>query len=144
MKKAGLTAKEVEAKLQELCGNMAAVARYFGVTRQAVWDFVHRRARLQQVAADIREGMKDHAESSLYAAVLRGEAWAVCFFLKTQARDRGYTERQEHHHSGPSKGGAIPLTVENLSDAELDREIEAIEAEEARLEAGAPPKAQAS
>jgi hypothetical protein len=36
---------------------------------------------------------------SLYSAVLRGEAWAVCFFLKTQARDRGYVERQDHHHA---------------------------------------------
>jgi hypothetical protein len=95
MKKAGLNAKEVEGKLIELSGNMAAVARHFGVTRQAVWDFVHRRAELQQVAMDIREGMKDHAESALYNAALAGEAWAVCFFLKTQARDRGYTERPD-------------------------------------------------
>jgi hypothetical protein len=75
-----------------LSGNMAAVARHFGVTRQAVWDFVHRRAKLQQVATDLREGMKDNVESALYNAALAGEAWAVCFFLKTQARDRGYSE----------------------------------------------------
>jgi hypothetical protein len=27
--------------------------------------------------------------------VLKGEAWAVCFFLKCQARERGYVERTE-------------------------------------------------
>jgi hypothetical protein len=27
--------------------------------------------------------------------VLAGEAWAVCFYLKCQARDRGYIEKQE-------------------------------------------------
>lgn len=93
MKKGDLTAETVEAKLRELNGNMAAVGRHFGVTRQAVWDFVHKRVTLQAVAKDIREGMKDHAESALQAAVLRGEAWAVCFFLKTQAKDRGYVEK---------------------------------------------------
>lgn len=42
-----------------------------------------------------RERMKDIGELSLFRAVMAGEAWAVCFFLKTQAKDRGYIERQE-------------------------------------------------
>jgi hypothetical protein len=108
MKKGGLTAEMVEARLREFSGNMAAVARQFGVTRQAVQDFVRRRVKLQQVANDVRESMKDHAESSLYKAVLDGEAWAVCFFLKTQARDRGYVEVLE--------GGAKPLLVKLVRD----------------------------
>jgi len=39
--------------------------------------------------------MLDNAESVLYKAVLNGEAWAVCFFLKCQGKSRGYIERQE-------------------------------------------------
>jgi hypothetical protein len=92
MKKGGLTTATVEARLRELSGNMAAVARSFGVTRQAVWKFVQARPTLQAVADDVRESMKDHAESALQAAVMRGESWAVCFYLKTQAKDRGYVE----------------------------------------------------
>jgi hypothetical protein len=90
-----LTIEGVEAKLKDLQGNMAAVARAFGCSRQAVWKFVQGRQTLLAVQHDLREGMKDHAESALHAALLRGEAWAVCFFLKTQAKDRGYVERQE-------------------------------------------------
>jgi hypothetical protein len=41
---------------------------------------VFRREKLKAVAADIREGMKDNAESVLYTAVLGGEAWAICFY----------------------------------------------------------------
>jgi hypothetical protein len=48
--------------------------------------------------------------------VLAGEPWAVCFYLKCQAKDRGYIERTEH--------------VGRSSDPELD---EAINAEIARL-----------
>jgi hypothetical protein len=90
-----LTGPGVEQKLREYHGNFAAVARHFGVTRQAVQRFIGRRPKLQEVAHEARESMKDHAESALYAAVLRGEAWAVCFYLKTQAKDRGYVERAE-------------------------------------------------
>ncbi len=95
MKKGGLTVETVEAKLHEYSGNLAAVARSFGVTRQAVHDFVRKRPALLAAANDVREGMKDNAESSLTKAVLKGEAWAVCFYLKTQAKDRGYTEKSE-------------------------------------------------
>ena len=34
---------------------------------------------------------------------------AIIFFLKTQAKDRGYVERQEQEISGPG-GGAIPIS----------------------------------
>jgi hypothetical protein len=95
MKKGGLTAEAVEAKLLELHGNLAAVGRHFGVKRQSVWGFVNSRPSLRAVATSIREAMKDNAESALYTAVLKGEAWAVCFYLKTQAKDRGYVERAE-------------------------------------------------
>jgi hypothetical protein len=88
-----LNAKAVESKVRELNGNLAAVGRFFGVSRQAVHDFVAKRPKLVAAVADCREAMKDHAESSLYRAVLAGEAWAVCFHLKCQAKDRGYVEK---------------------------------------------------
>lgn len=102
MKNGGLTANLVESRLREHRGNMAAVARSFGVSRQAVWDFVNRREKLKAVAVDVRESMKDDAESSLQTAVLEGEAWAVCFYLKTQAKDRGYTELNKMALTDPS------------------------------------------
>lgn len=120
MKKGGLTAKEVEAKLRELHGNMAAVGRVFGVTRQAVYDFCKKRPSLMAVSADVREAMKDNGESALYAAVLRGEAWAVCFYLKTQAKDRGYTERQEL--TGKNGG---PMEHRDMTDDQLRARIAA-------------------
>src|SRR5262245_57006377 len=90
-----LTCEALAARLREGNGNMAAAGRAFGVTRYAVWKFVRNHPSLREVILDCRESMKDHAESALQAALLRGEAWAVCFFLKCQAKDRGYVERQE-------------------------------------------------
>lgn len=85
----------VAAALVELSGNYAAVARRFNVTRHAVEKVVANSEHLQQVAYDCRQGMLDNAESALFKAVLAGEAWAVCFFLKTQGKKRGYIEKQQ-------------------------------------------------
>src|SRR5678809_72727 len=85
----------VASAMTELRGNVAGVAQRFNVTRQAVASLIEKTPPLQEVQRDAREGMKDNAESALYRAVLNGEAWAVCFYLKTQAKDRGYIERSE-------------------------------------------------
>jgi hypothetical protein len=92
---AKLTVETVEAGMKEKSGNLAAVARALGCARQSVWAFVQKHDRLKELAHDLLEAMKDNAESSLHAAILRGEPWAICFFLKCRARDRGYVERQE-------------------------------------------------
>ena len=44
--------------------------------------------------------MIDFAESSLYKQIKDGNTSATIFFLKTQAKRRGYIEKQEIEHSG--------------------------------------------
>lgn len=110
---AKLTAILVEQKLREASGNFAAVARAFGVTRTAVWDYINRRPALQAVAKECRETMKDNVESSLYSSALAGEGWAVCFFLKTQAKDRGYIERVELEHGGDVRQRVVEEVVDS-------------------------------
>lgn len=60
--------------------------------------------QLQQVVHDARQSMCDNAESALNRAVINGEAWAVCFTLKTQAKDRGYVERTQQEITGRDGG----------------------------------------
>lgn len=98
MKKTALEATAVEAKLRKLNGNMAAVARALGVHRSTVKRFIDKRPSLQETMLDLREAMKDNAESALYSAVLAGHSWAVQFYLRTQAKERGYSERTELRH----------------------------------------------
>jgi hypothetical protein len=83
------------AALTQLNGNIAAVARRFKVSRSTVTTFIDNDPALKAVLSDAREGMLDDAEGVLYKAVKKGEAWAVCFFLKTQGRNRGYLEKQD-------------------------------------------------
>ncbi len=101
-----LTAESVTAAIRDMNGNISAVARRLGVCRQTVYFYIERDPSVKDVLTEARETMLDNAESSLYRAVLAGEAWAVCFFLKTQGKARGYVERQE---VTGADGGAIVM-----------------------------------
>lgn len=104
----------VAAALADLDGNVSAVARRFGVTRGAVEQLIAKNELLQQVVRDAREGLLDEAESALNRAVKEGAAWAICFFLKTQGRCRGYIERQDINQTTQ-----VVTTAEALTDEEL-------------------------
>src|SRR4051794_8428004 len=85
-----LSEKAVETQIRSTRGNLAAVARAFGVSRAAVCDYVSHRPGLKEVTQEARETVLDFAEDALIEKVLAGEPWALTFFLRTQGRSRGY------------------------------------------------------
>lgn len=98
------TQKQVEAALIAMSGNVSAAARSLGMQRHHLHKIISRSEKLQQVVYDARQSMCDNAESALNRAVINGEAWAVCFTLKTQAKDRGYVERTQQEITGRDGG----------------------------------------
>lgn len=108
-----LVAEVVAAELVALRGNVAAIARKLGVARSSVIEFIQARDTLLAIQADVREGRLDDAESALDRAVLAGEGWAICFLLKTQAKGRGYVEKQQVEHSGGTTQTIIYLPQKN-------------------------------
>jgi uncharacterized protein YabN with tetrapyrrole methylase and pyrophosphatase domain len=92
---ARLTVKDVKRELEQWRGNMAAVGRALGVTRQGVWDYVQKHEALKEVQKELRETFVDNIESGLYSAAIAGNVTAQIFILKTLGKDRGYVERQE-------------------------------------------------
>jgi hypothetical protein len=108
------TPAQVIHAVEQNKGFLYLAAKSLGCHHSTLLDY---RERYPEVAAafDVQRGeMIDTAELSLYNAVLKGEAWAVCFLLKTQAKDRGYTEKHEHLH-----GGKLRL-VEEIVDGNQD------------------------
>lgn len=103
-RKPRITDKQIEAALIAMSGNVSAAARSLGVVRFWVHQRISRSEKLQQVVHDARQSMCDNAESALNRAVINGEAWAVCFTLKTQAKDRGYVERTQQEITGRDGG----------------------------------------
>lgn len=109
------TVDEYTVALRQAKGMVSHAAVLLGVSQQAVSHRVGRSTVLRQVLADAREAMKDTAEMRLFDRIDAGDAWAICFYLKTQARDRGYVEKQEHEHTGPA-GGPFRIVVETVDD----------------------------
>lgn len=81
--------------LRQTKGMKGPAAKMLGCSWNTVDNYAKRHATVQKVIDEERESMTDVAELSLYRAVQGGEAWAVCFYLKTQGKKRGYVERQE-------------------------------------------------
>lgn len=70
-------------------------ARSLGCNPATIYKRMQRNPEIEQAIKDKREEFIDSAETALKQAVGGGEAWAVCFTLKTIGRQRGYYERQE-------------------------------------------------
>ena len=89
------TEAQAVAALLACYGNVSAAARRLDVAHPTLWNRIKRSARLQEARVEATEQALDLAEESLITAVKAGEAWAVCFLLKTRGKRRGYVERQE-------------------------------------------------
>lgn len=84
--------------LERAGGCQAIAARALNVSRVTMYRYLQRWPVLKELIEEQTELRLDEAEVALRSAVLKGEAWAVCFFLKTRGKQRGYVERTEHQH----------------------------------------------
>jgi hypothetical protein len=89
------TAEQIIDALGESHGMIAPAARSLGCSRDTIRRYLAEYAEIAQAIADEREATTDLAENKLRDAIIRGEAWAICFYLKCMAKDRGYVERGE-------------------------------------------------
>lgn len=89
-KRKPLTVGRIMPHVIERRGNISAVARALGVSRQTIYRHIEKSAKLQKAVASAREERIDLAESQLDAAVERGEPWAITLMLRGIGRERGY------------------------------------------------------
>lgn len=106
--RARVTIQQIEEQLIALDGNTAAVGRSLRISRQAINQRIQKSPRLLKLIDELRETNLDEAENQLMNAIRRGEGWAVCFYLKTQGKKRGYVERSE---LTGADGGAIQVST---------------------------------
>jgi hypothetical protein len=94
-KKEQLTPEQVIEALTATGGLAYVAAERLGVSARTVYNYANRYATVREAIQHQKGKRLDAAEASLWKAVLAGEAWAVCFYLKTQGKERGYVERTE-------------------------------------------------
>jgi len=77
-------------------GLITTIADRVGCSRPTVYTAISKYATVKQAIEDERESMKDFTENQLFKQIKDGNMTAIIFYLKTQAKDRGYVERQEY------------------------------------------------
>src|SRR3972149_6128003 len=81
--------------IHETKGLVSLAAQRLGCGRRTMYRYIRKFPTVAQALQEEREAMTDLAELALYNKIQQGEGWAVCFYLKTQGRHRGYIERHE-------------------------------------------------
>ena len=89
------TPAQVVEALKATQGLSALAAEKLGCTAQTIYNYAERYASVRDVLAHQREKRLDIAEGQLWRLVQDGNLGAIIFFLKTQGRGRGFTERHE-------------------------------------------------
>jgi hypothetical protein len=107
--------KNIKKAIIESKGILSVAASKMGITRATLYKRIKKHEGLQDVVNEARETLKDFAESKLLSNMNEGKEASIFFFLKTQAKDRGYVERQEI--SGPDSGPVeINVTLDGYQE----------------------------
>ena len=76
-------------------GFVTEVAKRLGCSRNHVHVLRRKWVAFENAFIDEKEKQKDFAEGKLLSQIKAGNMTGIIFYLKTQAKDRGYIERQE-------------------------------------------------
>lgn len=104
----GYTAEEVVAAIEGSKGFVTIIGKRLGCSARHVYNLLDKYATARDALANEREGMRDFAEGMLYKRIEGGDTTVIIFYLKTQAKERGYVERQEVTGAG---GGEVRAEV---------------------------------
>ena len=94
-KKNGYTAEQVIAALTKAEGYVSQAASILGCSPRTVYNYRDRYVSVAEAWEAIREKRHDFVENALHKQIRDGNVTATIFYLKTQAKHRGYVERQE-------------------------------------------------
>ncbi len=99
-------------------GIVTAIARKLDCDWHTVKKYINDYPTIKRAYDAEKEMVKDTVETSLIVKAKDGESWAVKYYLSTQAKDRGYVERQQVEHSGKD-GGDLKIVIE-YADIDTD------------------------
>jgi hypothetical protein len=105
----GFTAAQVIEAIRESRGFVSTISKRLGCERTYVYRLIEKYPTAKEALENEREGNKDFAEGKLMQQIDAGNITAIIFYLKTQAKNRGYVEKQE-----------ISLLVEQELEKALD------------------------
>ena len=83
---------DISQALQKARGNVSVAAKSLGCSHSTIYRRVRDNEVLREIIEDEREAFLDFVESKLHEKIEEGNMTAIIFYLKTQAKHRGYCE----------------------------------------------------
>jgi hypothetical protein len=80
---------------QKSAGNISHSCKIANIARQTYYEWIDKSDKFKSALEDIIEENHDFVESKLLQAIKEDNLSAIQFYLKTKAKDRGYTEQQK-------------------------------------------------
>ena len=105
-----ITAAQTIKAIQGSKGFVTIIGKRLGCSARHVYNLLDKYPTAREALENERESMKDFAEGQLFKRIEGGDTTAMIFFLKTQAKERGYVERTQQEITGRD-GGAVTVRV---------------------------------
>ena len=93
--------KAFQEAYKKAFGNVTQSCNAIGIDRSTYYDWIKKDAKFKKDIEELEpeERFMDFLESKLVERINKGDTTSIIFALKTQAKKRGYVERQEIEHS---------------------------------------------
>lgn len=102
------TAEQVATAIRDAEGFVTRAARALKCNPRTIYNYAKRYVTVQRAIDDAREERIDWVEDHLFGMIEKDNVTAMIFYLKCQAKHRGYIEKQQIEHSGD---GSLVLKV---------------------------------
>ena len=124
---AKLIKEEFLKVFEKSMGNVSVACNNYGCERQTFYNWYNQDDDFRAKADAIREVRKDFVESQLDKKIKEGDTTAIIFYLKTQCKDRGYTEKIEYEGKQQTELKLPDINLKVLPDDLLYKMVEAID-----------------
>lgn len=117
------TPEQMIDAIKQTKGFVSTAAQMLGCSTVTVYSYINKYSEIKEVLdkerTETKEEMIDIAEKTLFEKINEGNMTALIFFLKCQAKNRGYSER---YQIVGADDGPIKQEIE-VSEKELNKSI---------------------
>jgi len=132
-KEATIRKERLLKALKKHNGLISFACKAAGTHPSTYYEYLAKDEKFAQAVGELKEGVIDIVESCLMKSIKAGEYVPAMFYLKCQAKKRGFIEKQEIKLSGDKDNSAVPDSVVSVALAAI------LEQERKRL-ASTPPE----
>ena len=119
-----ISEKRILNAMKKSGGIISVIAQRLGCSRRTIYDRVEKSKKIKDALMQAKEELIDVAESKLANKIEEGDIGAIKFYLQTQAKQRGYVEKQEIDYRGTQLNVSVDIkqAIEHLKSFGIEDE----------------------